>query len=168
MLTCATLVTSSVIVVLYNNRYGFMRDKSRSVPVTLTFALFHNVLQVFILPSRFFFTHVLMAVLLNSAFRGLSRQVTSRPPSSSYFFVNSRNTEGDVPTTLRIWGRKYHHQCSSRVGSKLPLPLYADVRTIMTGQHGTRGTDTTTWKQSLSTSQSCLHPLEKPCPATLS
>jgi hypothetical protein len=35
----------------------------------LSWAAFHNGLQIFFLPTRFFLTHVLMAVLLSSAFR---------------------------------------------------------------------------------------------------
>jgi len=80
--------------------YGFMRDKSRSVPVTLAFALFHNVLQVFILPSRFFFTHVLMAVLLNSAFRGLSRPASDK--KNKYYDMEAILV--DVPILLATFG----------------------------------------------------------------
>ena len=52
--------------------YGFMRDRRRSVAWTLGLATAHNGLQCFWLPSRFFFAHVLLAVLLNSAVRKLA------------------------------------------------------------------------------------------------
>lgn len=80
--------------------YGFMRDTTRSVPVTLAFALFHNVLQVFILPSRFFFTHVLMAVLLNSAFRGLSRPASDKKNK----FYDMEAILVDIPILLASFG----------------------------------------------------------------
>jgi len=55
--------------------YGFMRQRNskRSHLTAFSLALFHNSLQVFILPTRWFFTHVLIAVLTSSALRGLSR-----------------------------------------------------------------------------------------------
>jgi len=56
--------------------YGFMRQRSkkRSAAFAMGLALFHNSLQVFILPTRLFFTHVLLAVLASSSFRGLNRE----------------------------------------------------------------------------------------------
>merc|ERR1719229_1249099 len=56
--------------------YGFMRQRNskRSSTTAFMMALFHNSLQVFILPSRWFFTHVLIAVLTSSSLRGLSRE----------------------------------------------------------------------------------------------
>jgi len=56
--------------------YGFMRQRSakRSASFAFGLALFHNSLQVFILPTRLFFTHVLLAVLASSSFRGLNRE----------------------------------------------------------------------------------------------
>jgi hypothetical protein len=55
--------------------YGFMRQRSskRSAEFAMGLALFHNTLQVFVLPTRLFFTHVLLAVLGSSSLRGLSR-----------------------------------------------------------------------------------------------
>ena len=41
------------------------------------------------------------------------------------------DTDMDCTTPYTRRGcRQYHHQWSSRAGSKLPLPLYADVRTF--------------------------------------
>jgi hypothetical protein len=56
--------------------YGFMRQRSakRSAEFAMGLALFHNSLQVFVLPTRLFFTHVLLAVLGSSSLRGLSRE----------------------------------------------------------------------------------------------
>jgi len=56
--------------------YGFMRQRSakRSAEFAMALALFHNSLQVFVLPTRLFFTHVLLAVLGSSSFRGLNRE----------------------------------------------------------------------------------------------
>lgn len=80
--------------------YGFMRDKSRSVLATIAFAQFHNILQIFFLPSRFFFTHVLMAVLLNSAFRGLSRPANDA--KNKYYDMEAWLV--DVPILLASFG----------------------------------------------------------------
>jgi len=63
------------LALLYPVWYGFMRDKSRSVATTFAFATFHNVLQVYFLPTRFFFTHVIQAVLFGSGMRWLLRPV---------------------------------------------------------------------------------------------
>jgi len=56
--------------------YGFMRQRSakRSARFAFMLALFHNSLQVFILPTRLFFTHVLLAVLASSSYRGFNRE----------------------------------------------------------------------------------------------
>ena len=54
--------------------YGFMQDKRRTFAVTMAFAIFHNTAQIFCIPTRFFFVHVLMAVLLGGALRGLARE----------------------------------------------------------------------------------------------
>jgi len=61
------------LVVLCPVWYGFSRDKTRSVAQAMTIAMCHNILQVFFLPTRFFFTHVLMAVLFGSGRRWLGR-----------------------------------------------------------------------------------------------
>merc|ERR1719238_438421 len=53
--------------------YGFMRDSRRSFAVSMAYAVMHNTAQVFFLSSRLFFIHVLMAVLLSGAIRGLAR-----------------------------------------------------------------------------------------------
>eukprot|EP00039_Didymoeca_costata_P025274 m.12820 g.12820 ORF g.12820 m.12820 type:complete len:292 (-) comp4735_c0_seq1:114-989(-) len=58
--------------------YGFMRDKSRSFTTAMTYAMGHNALQIFVLPSKFFFTHVLLAVLVNSAIRWLRKPQTEK------------------------------------------------------------------------------------------
>jgi len=62
-------------VVLQFVWYGFMRQRNskRSHLTAFSLALFHNSLQTFILPSRWFFTHVLIAVLTSSALRGIGR-----------------------------------------------------------------------------------------------
>jgi hypothetical protein len=54
--------------------YGFMRDKTRPFAVAMAYAVMHNTAQVFFLSSRLFFIHVLMAVLLSGAIRGLARE----------------------------------------------------------------------------------------------
>jgi hypothetical protein len=63
----------AAFVFLFPVWYMFMRDKRRSVATTCAYALGHNTLQVFFLPTHFFFTHVLMGVLLGSALRWLGR-----------------------------------------------------------------------------------------------
>ena len=72
-----------------------MRDKSRSTATTLGFALMHNTLQVFFLPTRFFFTHVLLAVLLGSALRWLRRPAVMK---TKYYALESWLV--DVPIML--------------------------------------------------------------------
>jgi len=79
--------------------WTFMRDKSRSTATTLAFTLMHNTLQVFFLPTRFFFTHVLMAVLLGSALRWLSRPATMK---NKYYAMESWLV--DVPILLASFG----------------------------------------------------------------
>lgn len=52
--------------------FGFKKDDQfRSPTVALMLAFIHNTLQFFILPSKFFFVHVLMAVLGDCAISGL-------------------------------------------------------------------------------------------------
>jgi len=60
--------------------YGFMRQSSskRSAWLAFALALFHNSLQVFVLPTRLFFTHVLLAVLASSSYRGLNRDYSEK------------------------------------------------------------------------------------------
>lgn len=60
--------------------YGFMRQRSakRSAGFAFAIALFHNSLQVFVLPTRLFFTHVLLAVLASSSYRGLNRDYSEK------------------------------------------------------------------------------------------
>lgn len=53
--------------------YGFMRDRTRPFHIAMAYAVMHNTAQVFFLSSRLFFIHVLMAVLLSGALRGLAR-----------------------------------------------------------------------------------------------
>jgi len=79
--------------------WTFMRDKSRSTRTTLAFALFHNTLQIFVLPTRFFFTHVLMAVLLGSALRWLRKPATMK---NKYYAMESWLV--DVPILLASFG----------------------------------------------------------------
>lgn len=79
--------------------YGFMRDSRRSTRTALAFALAHNVVQVFFLPTRFFFTHVLMAVLLNSALRGLARCAAEK---DRYYDMEAALV--DVPILLMTFG----------------------------------------------------------------
>lgn len=79
--------------------YGFMMDKRRSTPVTIGFTVFHNTLQTFFLPSRYFFTHVLKAVLLGSAIRWLLRP---RADKSRYYALEAWLV--DVPVLLASFG----------------------------------------------------------------
>mmetsp|Transcript_112741 Transcript_112741/g.224250 ORF Transcript_112741/g.224250 Transcript_112741/m.224250 type:complete len:292 (+) Transcript_112741:68-943(+) len=79
--------------------YGFMRDSRRSTSTALAFAMAHNVVQVFFLPTRFFFTHVLMAVLLNSAVRGLARRAAEK---DRYYDMEAVLV--DVPILLMTFG----------------------------------------------------------------
>lgn len=53
--------------------WGFKRDPKHPLSAVIL-ALGHNFLQVFVLPTRYFFVHVLLAVLGTSAIRGLSRE----------------------------------------------------------------------------------------------
>lgn len=48
-----------------------MSGSGRSFKVACAFSLFHNLIQMFVIPSKFFFTHVLMAVLANGAIKKL-------------------------------------------------------------------------------------------------
>lgn len=79
--------------------YGFMRDSRRSTRTALAFAMAHNVVQVFFLPTRFFFTHMLMAVLLNSAVRGLARRASEK---DRYYDMEAALV--DVPILLMTFG----------------------------------------------------------------
>lgn len=79
--------------------YGFMMDKRRSVVATVGFMMFHNTLQVFFLPTSLFFTHVLMAVLLNSAFRWLVRPKADK---TRYYAMEAWLV--DVPILLASFG----------------------------------------------------------------
>lgn len=79
--------------------YGFMMDKRRSIATTFGFVFFHNTLQMFCLPSSLFFTHVLMAVLLNSAFRWLARPITEK---TRYYTMEAWLV--DVPILLASFG----------------------------------------------------------------
>lgn len=66
--------TSQVVAftVLLGVWYGFKRDaRFRSTGVAVLLALIHNTLQFFIFPSKFFFVHVLISVLGDSAVRGI-------------------------------------------------------------------------------------------------
>jgi len=58
---------------------GFVRDKKRSLAVSCSLAAAHDALQaVWVLPTRFFFTHVLLAVLGGSAVRWLSKDTSQK------------------------------------------------------------------------------------------
>ena len=59
--------------------FAFMTDRRRSLVATLGFTLCHDALQTYLLPQRFFFTHVLMAVLLGSAVRWIGRPRAAKP-----------------------------------------------------------------------------------------
>ncbi|CAB9496426.1 expressed unknown protein [Seminavis robusta] len=79
--------------------YGFMSDSKRSRAKTLVFAVFHNALQVYVVPTRFFFTHVLMGVLLNSAFRKLAM-----PPHQKDLYYDLEACLVDIPILLAAFG----------------------------------------------------------------
>ena len=79
--------------------YGFMRDRRRGLATTLAFAVGHNALQCFLLPTRFFFTHVLMAVLLGSAVRKLSL-----PAHEKDIYYDLEAWLVDVPIMLASFG----------------------------------------------------------------
>lgn len=79
--------------------YAFMRDTRRDRLTTIAFTLFHNTLQTFFLSSRFFFTHVLMAVLLGSALRWLHRPLTDK---THYYAMEAWLV--DVPILLASFG----------------------------------------------------------------
>jgi len=79
--------------------YGFMRDRERSVVCTLSFAVSHNALQIFVLPPRFFFTHVLLAVLGNSAIRWMCKEETKK---SKYYAMETWLV--DVPILFASFG----------------------------------------------------------------
>jgi len=79
--------------------YLFMRDRRRSVAAALGLAALHNTTQVVFLPTRFFFTHVLLAVLLNSAGRWLARP---RAEKTKYYALESWLV--DVPIALASFG----------------------------------------------------------------
>jgi len=79
--------------------YAFMMDRRRSVASTVGFTLFHNTIQTFLLPTRFFFTHVLLAVLLGSAQRWLRRP---RAEKTHYYAMEAWLV--DVPILLAAFG----------------------------------------------------------------
>lgn len=82
--------------------YVFMRDRRRSTVATCAFTFMHNTGQVFFLPTRFFFTHVLLAVLLNSAFRWLRRPASDK---TKYYAMESWMV--DVPIVLASFGEAF-------------------------------------------------------------
>jgi len=82
--------------------YMFMRDRRRSTVATCAFTFMHNTGQVFFLPTRFFFTHVLLAVLLNSAFRWLRRPASDK---TKYYAMESWMV--DVPIVLASFGEAF-------------------------------------------------------------
>ena len=88
-----------VFCVLFFVWFGFMRDRRRSLATTLAFAAGHNALQCFLLPTRFFFTHVLMAVLLGSAIRKLSL-----PAHEKDIYYDLEAWLVDVPIMLMSFG----------------------------------------------------------------
>mmetsp|Transcript_32510 Transcript_32510/g.108481 ORF Transcript_32510/g.108481 Transcript_32510/m.108481 type:complete len:204 (+) Transcript_32510:377-988(+) len=66
-------------VMLFPVWLGFVRDKKRSLAVSCSLAAAHDALQaVWVLPTRFFFTHVLLAVLGGSAVRWLSKDTSQK------------------------------------------------------------------------------------------
>merc|ERR1719473_661539 len=79
--------------------FGFMRDQRRTFTETMLWATFHNMLQCFFLPTRFFFSHVLLAVLLSSAVRGLLRD-----PSTKDTYYDLEAALVDVPILLATFG----------------------------------------------------------------
>ena len=54
--------------------YGFMRCGRRKQSTAIFLALFNNIISLFVIPSRFFFTYVQTTVVgINSALVGLTR-----------------------------------------------------------------------------------------------
>ena len=72
------------LIFLYPVWFAFLRDKGRSFAKTMLLATFHNVLQVYFLPTRFFFTHVLKTVLVGSAVRWLLRPESQKTKYYTY------------------------------------------------------------------------------------
>ena len=85
--------------VLFPVWLGFVRDKRRSLVVSCSLAAAHNALQVWMLPTRFFFTHVLLAVLGGSAVRWLSKPASEK---TRYYALESWLV--DVPIMLASFG----------------------------------------------------------------
>lgn len=79
--------------------FAFMTDRRRSLVATLGFTLCHDALQTYLLPQRFFFTHVLMAVLLGSAVRWIGRP---RAEKNRYYALEAWLV--DVPILLAAFG----------------------------------------------------------------
>ena len=86
-------------VLLFPVWFGFMRDKRRSARVSAALAALHNAAQVWLLPTRFFFTHVLMAVLGNSAIRWLGRPIADK---TRYYALEAWLV--DVPIAMSAFG----------------------------------------------------------------
>lgn len=79
--------------------FGFMRDARRSTTTALAFAAFHNGLQLFLLPTTAFFTHVLIAVLLSSALRKMAQ-----PAARKTLYYDLESWLVDVPILLMTFG----------------------------------------------------------------
>jgi len=79
--------------------YGFMSDSRRSFKVSISLAILHNTAQVFFMPTRLFFVHVLLAVLLSSALRGLARE-----PWEKDRYYDLEAILVDVPILLATFG----------------------------------------------------------------
>lgn len=79
--------------------YNFMRDSQISLSAAVALAIIHNIVQVFILPTRFFLMHVLLAVFLNRAVHGFTRRAEDKDRYYSMEFILM-----DVPILLASFG----------------------------------------------------------------
>lgn len=79
---------------------AFMRDSRRKLSTSVAWAAFHNLLQIFVIPTRFFFTHVLMAVPLHSGVRALFFR--ERSQKNVYYAMEAWLV--DVPILLMSFG----------------------------------------------------------------
>jgi len=91
---------AAAVVVLFFVWFAFMRDSRRKLSTTILWAFLHNSLQVFVIPTRFFFTHVLMAVPLHSGVRAIFFRARSQ--KDIYYAMEAWLV--DVPILLMSFG----------------------------------------------------------------
>lgn len=98
--TLSSTQQAAAVVALFFVWFAFMRDSRRKLSTTIVWAFLHNILQVFMIPTRFFFTHVLMAVPLHSGVRAIFFR--ERSQKDIYYAMEAWLV--DVPILLMSFG----------------------------------------------------------------